>query len=83
MLTRDDPILIVDDDNLVRLGLQMTLENQGYRNLYIAKAGMAAIDMAVRYRPKVILLDVRLKGDLDGVEAAQSIRQKYPPNLSF
>jgi CheY-like chemotaxis protein len=83
MLTRDDPILIVDDDNLVRLGLQMTLEDQGYRNLYIAKAGMAAIDMAVRYRPKVILMDVRLKGDLDGVEAAQSIRQKYPCQIIF
>ncbi|WP_158044913.1 response regulator [Skermanella pratensis] len=83
MLTRDDPILIVDDDNLVRLGLQMTLEDQGYRHLHTAKTGMAAIDMAVRYRPKLILMDVRLKGDLDGVEAAQSIRQKYSCQIIF
>jgi CheY-like chemotaxis protein len=86
-LTRDAPILIVDDDSLVRLGLRMTLEDQGYRNLHIAKTGLAAIDaaidMAVRYRPTVVLMDVRLRDDLDGVEAAQKIRREHPCKVIF
>jgi CheY-like chemotaxis protein len=83
MLTGEQPILIVDDDNLVRLGLRMTLEDMGFSNLLVAKSGMAAIEMALMYRPTVILMDVRLGGDIDGIEAAQKILQEHPCNIVF
>jgi CheY-like chemotaxis protein len=83
MLTSDAPILIVDDDNLVRLGIQMTLEDAGFRNLRIAKTGATAIEMALRHHPKLILMDVRLGSGIDGVEAAQHIRQIHGCDVIF
>jgi CheY-like chemotaxis protein len=83
MLTSDTPILIVDDDNLVRLGIRMALEDAGFRNLQVAKTGPTAIRMASRHHPAVVLMDVRLGTGMDGVEAAQQIRQKYPCDVIF
>jgi CheY-like chemotaxis protein len=83
MLTDDVPILIVDDDNLVRLGIRMSLEDAGFRNLQVAKTGPAAIKMALRYRPAVVLMDVRLGAGMDGIEAAQKIRQTHPCKVIF
>jgi two-component system, response regulator PdtaR len=83
MLTDDAPILIVDDDNLVRLGIRMTLEDAGFRNLQVARTGLTAIKMALEHRPTVVLMDVRLGNGMDGVEAAQKIRQSHPCNVIF
>ena len=83
MLTSDAPILIVDDDNLVRLGIRMTLEDAGFRNLQVAKTGPTAIRMALRHHPAVVLMDVRLGAGMDGVEAAQRICQEHPCKVIF
>jgi two-component system, response regulator PdtaR len=83
VLTQDAPILIVDDDNLVRLGIRMTLEDAGFRNLQVAGTGPAAIKMALRYRPTVVLMDVRLGSGMDGVDAARKIHQTYPCTVIF
>ena len=83
MLTGDAPILIVDDDNLVRLGIRMTLEDAGFRNLQVARTGPTAVKMALKHRPTVVLMDVRLGSGMDGVEAAQKIRQSHPCNVIF
>jgi two-component system, response regulator PdtaR len=83
MLTGDTPILIVDDDNLVRLGIQMTLEDAGFRNLQVAKTGATAIKMALRHHPAVVLMDVRLGTGMDGVEAAQRICKEHPCKVIF
>jgi CheY-like chemotaxis protein len=83
MLTSDTPILIVDDDNLVRLGIRMALEDAGFRNLQVAKTGPTAIRMASRHHPAVVLMDVRLGIGMDGVEVAQQIRQGHPCDVIF
>jgi two-component system, response regulator PdtaR len=83
MLTGDAAILIVDDDNLVRLGIRMTLEDAGFRNLQVARTGSAAIRMALRHHPAVVLMDVRLGSGMDGVEAVRRIRQSYPCTVIF
>ena len=83
MLTNDAPILIVDDDNLVRLGIRMTLEDAGFRNLQVAKSGAAAIKLASKHHPRLILMDVRLGAGIDGVEAARQIRRSHPCDVIF
>jgi CheY-like chemotaxis protein len=83
MLTSDAPILIVDDDNLVRLGIRMILEDAGFRNLQVAKTGPTAIRMASRHHPAVVLMDVRLGTGMDGVEAARRICQEHPCKVIF
>jgi DNA-binding NarL/FixJ family response regulator len=74
VLTDDAPILIVNDDNLVCLGIRMTLEDAAFRNIQVARTRSAAIKMVLRHRPAVVLMDVRLGSGMDGVEAAQKSR---------
>jgi CheY-like chemotaxis protein len=44
---------------------------------------MAAIEMPLRHRPAVVLIDVRLGSSINGVEAAQGIRQERPCRVIF
>lgn len=71
-------VLIADDHHVVRRGLAMLL--QAEPDVCIvgeAVNGQQAVEMAVRIRPNLVLLDVRMPG-LDGVQAAQIIKQHAP-----
>jgi CheY-like chemotaxis protein len=66
-------ILIVEDERIVAIDLQRRLVRMGYRVVAIAASGPEAIDKAQALRPDLILMDIRLQGRMDGVEAAQHI----------
>lgn len=66
-------ILVVEDEVIIALDLKMLLVEQGYKVLPIALSGEEAISLAKQYKPHVILMDIILKGDLDGIEAANQI----------
>jgi PAS domain S-box-containing protein len=69
----DARILIVEDEQVVALDLSSTLENLGYVVIDSVISGAAAIESARAQRPDLILMDIRLDGALDGVDAAQQI----------
>lgn len=67
-------LMIVEDEGLVALSIQSALENFGYE--VIATTGLASkvMQLAVEHAPDLILMDIRLKGDVDGIEVANSLR---------
>jgi DNA-binding NarL/FixJ family response regulator len=66
-------VLIVDDQDLIRLGLRTLIENEDdLRVAGEAADGLAAIEAAQRLLPDVILMDVRMPG-IDGIEATRRI----------
>jgi CheY-like chemotaxis protein len=67
-------ILIVEDERLIAIDLQRRLTRLGYSVVALAASGMEAIQKALTLRPDVVLMDIRLQGDMDGVEAAQQIQ---------
>ncbi len=67
-------ILVVEDEIIVALDIQTTLEKFGYTVPAISDSGDSAIQQAAELQPDLVLMDIRLKGDIDGVEAAQVIR---------
>ncbi len=69
-------IMIVEDLSITALDLKNRLRRMGYEVLALAGSGEEAIQKAEETRPDLILMDIRLKGDMDGVEAAQRIREK-------
>lgn len=69
-------ILIVEDENIVARDLQYALEDLGYVVLAIAKTGALAIQKATEFQPDLILMDIRLLGEMDGVSAAQAILEQ-------
>lgn len=71
-------ILIVDDHEVVRLGLRILMEDQAEMEV-VAEAGDAdqALIEVDRHRPQVAIVDIRLPGR-SGLEACKEIRQKFP-----
>ncbi len=69
-------ILIVEDERIVAMDLAGTLTELGYSVAGMAARGEDAIEQAKRLNPNLILMDVRLAGKIDGIQAAQSIRQE-------
>jgi DNA-binding NarL/FixJ family response regulator len=71
-------VLLADDHHVVRRGLAMVLQTEPDVTVVgEAVNGQQAVEMAVRIRPDLVLLDVRMPG-LDGVQAAQIIKQHAP-----
>lgn len=69
-------VLIVEDEYILAINLQETLESLGYTVVDIADSAEAAIDKATQLRPTLILMDIRLRGELDGIDAAEQIWEK-------
>ena len=70
-------ILIVEDSALVALEISETLKNLGYNVVGEAATGLDAIEMTRDLRPDLVLMDIILKGDMDGIEAADRIYSNY------
>jgi len=66
---------VVDDESQIRRVLRATLSSNGY-DVVEAKGGQEAIDMVIRERPNLILLDVNMPG-MSGLEACSKIRLSY------
>jgi len=69
-------ILVVDDEGIVAMDLSARLQRLGYRVCGRASSGEEAINKATADRPDLVLMDIKLKGQVDGVEAAQYIRTR-------
>ena len=67
-------ILIVEDEIIVAMDLQHELTDLGYRVIDLVSSGPAAVEKAAQTRPDLVLMDIRLTGDMDGIEAAEQIR---------
>jgi PAS domain S-box-containing protein/putative nucleotidyltransferase with HDIG domain len=70
-------IMIVEDESLVARDIDNMATSLGYEVCGIAKSGEEAVAMAARHRPDLILMDVIIKGSLDGISAAEKIWETY------
>lgn len=70
-------ILVVEDEGIVALDLIATLRQMGYVVCAHAMSGREALQLVADTQPDVILMDIRLKEDMDGIEAARQIRARH------
>jgi two-component system cell cycle sensor histidine kinase/response regulator CckA len=70
-------ILIVEDERIIAMDIKHSLLNLGYDVVGMAASGEDAIVKAGEACPDLILMDIMLQGKLDGIEAAEQIRQRY------
>ncbi|WP_353117154.1 response regulator [Nitratidesulfovibrio sp.] len=76
-------IVIVDDEQIVALDIRRTLERLGYAVPAMAADGEEAVRMAGELRPDLVLMDIRLRGPMDGIEAAGRIAAQYGVPVVF
>jgi len=70
-------ILVVEDESIVAKSIQEKLNNLGYSVPAVVSSGAGAIKEAEKIHPDLILMDIKLEGDIDGIEAAKQIRRLY------
>jgi CheY-like chemotaxis protein len=69
-------ILLVEDEAIIALNLRMKLIKAGYHVFQVVPTGEEAIIRAEQDQPDVILMDTRLAGKMDGIEASEHIRNR-------
>lgn len=70
-------ILIVEDEHIVAMGIKRMLKSLGYTVTGVASSGEDAISKAESTFPDIVLMDIMLKGDMDGVGATREIKARF------
>lgn len=68
-------VLIVEDEMIIALMIEKMIINLGHTVIDKVTTGEAAIEIAEKSSPDIILMDIRLQGELDGIEAMEKIRE--------
>jgi two-component system response regulator LytT len=69
-------ILLIEDEELVSKYIQKSLKKLGYNIIGAAATGEEAIVLALETKPDLVLMDIMLKGEITGIDAAEKIREK-------
>ena len=76
-------ILIAEDEVIVAQWMKIELEDVGYEVLDYVTTGEKAIESALENKPDIILLDVNLSGEIDGIDAAEKITDTLNTPIIF
>lgn len=72
-----EKILIVEDDDIIARVEDWRLKNLGYTVCGRATNGAEAMELVVNNKPDVVLMDINIKGDMDGIETAKMIKKGF------
>ncbi|MGB8219617.1 MAG: response regulator [Methanoregula sp.] len=73
----DYAVLLVEDDDIIAKIAEWRLKNLGYRVCGRAVTGAEAMEMVVNHKPDLVLMDINLKGEIDGIETAKMIKRGF------
>ncbi len=76
-------ILVVEDEAVVARDICQQLREQGYDPVAHTATGEDAIDLAGQHRPDLVLMDIHLAGEMDGITAARTIRDRFALPVVF
>ncbi len=76
-------VLIVEDDEIIQHVLEWRLGSLGYAVCGKAATAEDAINLAGEKKPDVVLMDIQLKGLIDGIEAAKVIKNRFQVPVIF
>ena len=76
-------ILIVEDEPLTAMAEQTMVQDLGHRVAAISLSGEAAVESVEREQPDLVLMDIKLSGDMDGTQAARIIREERDIPIIF
>lgn len=83
MTKLNNTVLVVDDEYLIALGLCTQVEEMGLTVCGTAATADEAVALTQQYRPTVVLMDMRLLGEKDGVDAALAIYETVGSKVIF
>jgi CheY-like chemotaxis protein len=82
-MLHSDRVLIVDDEFIIAQTLSTYVEDLGLQVCGTAASADEAVSLAIDCRPFIVLMDMRLQGERDGVDASQEIHQRVGSKVIF
>jgi two-component system, sensor histidine kinase and response regulator len=76
-------VLVVEDERIVARHIEESLNELGYRVVGLASSGEEAIRKALELEPTLVLMDIHLRGDMDGITTAHFIREQLAVPIIF
>ncbi len=76
-MTQKPRIMIVEDERITAEDIHDILTHLGYQVTAVVSSGAEAIREAGRTQPDLVMMDIRIKGDMDGIETAREIRERF------
>ncbi len=76
-------ILIVEDESIIAMETKSTLKGLGYRVVSMVNSGEKAIEVTGKEKPDIVLMDIRIKGEIGGIVAAEAIRRQFEIPVIF
>jgi CheY-like chemotaxis protein len=70
-------ILVVEDEAILMAELKQTLDAMGFEVVAAVRSGEEAVALVAELTPDIVLMDIQLKGSMDGIEAAETIHSQY------
>lgn len=72
-----ESVLIVEDDDIIARVEDWRLKNLGYTVCGRATTGAEAMELVVKHKPDIVLMDINIRGDIDGIETAKMIKKGF------
>lgn len=69
-------VLIVEDEMILSLLIEKMVQSLGHKVIGKVTTGEEAVELAAEYKPDLILMDIRLQGEMDGIEAMTKIKKR-------
>ena len=82
-MSNKENILIVEDDNIISEDIKRSLEKLGYRPIECVSSGEQAINRIKKTKPDLVLMDIVLRGRINGIEAATQVRLEFDIPVIF
>lgn len=76
-------VLIVEDEAITAMFMQTKLRSSGFNVLKRVSSGEEAVDYALQLKPDLVLMDIRLAGRMDGIEAVSKIKAESVKDIQF
>ena len=76
-------VLVVEDESIVSKDIQHSLKKLGYNVVGASSTGEKAIELAATENPDIVLMDIMLKGEMNGIEAADQIKKNQAIPIIF
>jgi len=70
-------ILVVEDERIIAMDIRNSLKRMGYEVVGIASSGEQSLEKVAEMKPHLVLMDIILKGEMDGIEAGEKILHEF------
>ena len=76
-------VMVVEDDAIIGMDIEHRVRRLGYEVTGVADTAEEAIELAADTKPDIALMDIRLRGDIDGIDTARMLKEQFSLPVIF